>query len=82
MYKILCGHMFSIYLSRSLRMELLGYMVTPVQPLKKLPDCCVEHLHQVTFPAALYELMVSDIASVPVLLLRGCCPRRNHMQTS
>ena len=56
-------------------MELLGYMGTPVQPLKKLPDFCVEHLHQVTFPAALYELMVSDIASVLVLLLRGGSPR-------
>lgn len=82
MYKFLCGHMFSIILGMYLRVELLDHMVTLVPSLKRLPDCFVKQLHQFTFPPAVYKLMVSDLALVPVLLLRGCSPRWNHMQTS
>lgn len=82
MYKFLCGHMLSIILGMYLRVQLLDHMVTLVQSLKKLPDCFVKQLHQSTFPPVVYKLTVSDLALVPVLLLRGCSLRRNHMQTS
>lgn len=75
MYKFLCGHMFSIILGMYLRVELLDHMVTLVQSLKRLPNCFVKQLHQFTFPPAVYKFTVSDLALVPVLLLRGCSPR-------
>lgn len=54
-----------------LRVEFLGHIVTLVESLKKLPDCFVKQLHQFTFSPTVYELMVSDVISAPVLLLRG-----------
>lgn len=62
--------MFSVLLGMHLRVECLGYIVTLVESLKKLPDCFVKQLYQFTFSPTAYELMVSDV-SAPVLLLRG-----------
>ena len=66
---------YAISLKYAPKNIIVCYMVTRVQKLMKLTGCFLKHLHQDTFPKAVYALTVSDIASVLVLLLRGGSPR-------